>query len=72
MLAAVGVIVYSIGNMIYVFYRYTNFKPTTVFRAIPNYFKTLSNSQKMDQLDNETFYRSYGFTILHDKSLKML
>ena len=44
LLAAAGVIMYSIFNTIYVFYKYYGKKPHSHFRAIPNYFKSLSNA----------------------------
>jgi len=42
------------------------------FRTIPSYFKALTNSQRIDQLDNEQYFRSFGFSILDDKALKKL
>lgn len=72
LIAAIIVICYSVFNMFYVFYKYTMFYEQVTFRAIPNYFKCLTDSQKIDMLDNETYYRSYGFSILDDKALKTL
>ena len=72
LIAALIVICYSVFNNIYVFYKYTMFYEVITFRAIPNYFKCLNDTQKIDMLDNETYYRSYGFTILDDKALKTL
>ena len=72
LIAAICVIVYSFFNMLYVGYYLTSFKEKIIFKAIPHYFKTLSDNQKMDMLDNEQYYRSFGFSLLDDKALKKL
>ena len=57
LVAAIGVVGYSIGNIVYVYYYLSEMKENIVFRAIPNYFKTLSETQKIDMIDNEQYYR---------------
>ena len=72
LVASVCIILFTIFNNLYVYFNYEKKKEKIVFRAIPNYFKALTNTQKIEQLDNELYYRSFGFNILDDKALKKL
>jgi len=72
LIVSVCVIVFTICNNLYIYYNYEKKKVKFVFRAIPNYFKALTNTQRIEQLDNELYYRSFGFSVIDDKALKKL
>jgi hypothetical protein len=72
LIASICVVLFSIFNIVYIYYNYEHLKEKFIFRAIPNYFKALTNKQRIEQLDNEMYYRSYGFDQLDDKAYKRL